>query len=173
MSEVKSYQVLKLICVSSLILLNVHVAQSQPDSAKTYKFYLNAGAYFPETETKFQANSNHGVGTLIFIEHLLNTTSHPFVFSANAYWKITKRSSLSARYFHYQVKGTVESSDSQITIRDTVINLGAELDSKWTNNYFGLTYNFSVFAKPTWNAGLSAGLRSTVFNFNLDYKLPN
>jgi hypothetical protein len=136
-------------------------------------FYINAGAFFPETETQFQADGEHGIGTLIFVEHFLNADKNPFVFTANAWLKVTKRSSFTLRYFHYVTTGHIESSESQITIRDSVIYLGATIDSRWTMDYAGLNYNYSIFAKPTWNAGLSFGLRTAFFNFLLDYETPN
>lgn len=161
----------KLICACILIFANVRLAKAQTDSAeKEYKIYINAGAFFPEVETRIQADGEHGLGTVIFVENFLNADKNPFVFTANGYWKITKRSSVNARFFHYTTTGHIETSQSQITIRDSVIQIGAQIDSRLTMNYFGLTYDFSVFAKPTWNAGLSLGLRSSFFDFNLDYQ---
>jgi hypothetical protein len=156
------------------LLLSVNIAKSQTDTAETpFKFYINAGAFFPETETQFQADGEHGVGTLIFLEHFLNADKNPFVFTANAWLKVTKRSSFTLRYFHYLTEGHIETSESQITIRDSVISLGAKIDSRWTIDYLGLNYNYSIFARPTWNAGLSFGIRTTLFDFVLDYETPN
>ena len=137
------------------------------------KVYVNAGVYFPESTTTFQVNGSNGLGTLIFVEDFLHMDRHPFVFTLNALYKITKRSIVSARFFHYNVKGNFEISENEIKIRDTVISIGASLKTNWTNNYFGLNYNYAIFSKKDWTAGLSLGLRTSTVNVKLNYALNN
>jgi hypothetical protein len=146
---------------------------SSDTASFTPKLYVNAGVYFPESATTFQVNGSNGLGTLIFVEQFLHVDRSPLVFTANAFYKITRRSVLSARYFYYNVKGNFELAENDIKIRDTVISIGANLKTDWTNNYFGLNYNYAIFSKPQWSSGLSLGLRTSMIKIKLDYAVQN
>jgi len=140
-------------------------------TGRRYKFYVNAGVYFPETSTVLQINGKHGIGTVIYVEDLLHLDPHPIVFTANMLWKISRRSILNVRYFHYSAEGNFEDIQNQIKIRDTVISVGANLHTRWTNDYFGLNYNYAIFAKKDWSAGLSLGTRHSILSLKMNYEL--
>jgi hypothetical protein len=146
---------------------------SSDTASFTPKLYVNAGLYFPESTTTFQVNGTNGLGTLIFVEQFLHVDRSPLVFTANLLYKITRRSIVSARFFNYNVKGNFEVSENNIQIRDTMISLGANLKTKWTNNYFGLNYNYAIFSKPKWSSGLSFGMRMSMIKIKLDYDVQN
>jgi hypothetical protein len=173
MQNISSY---KFVCIIiTLLAFSSEVANASPadTTSHRYKIYMNAGVYFPETTTTFQFNGNHGLGTLIYVEDLLHLDRHPLLITANMFWKITKRSGVSARFFHYSVDGNFEGLDREITIQDTVINVGAKINTHWSNDYFGLNYNYAVFSKNDWSAGLSVGLRNSSLKIKLDYELNN
>jgi hypothetical protein len=173
------YKFIRCICVACFFCCCQQASASDQDSTKVqkdstrsqYKLYINAGAYFPEATTTIQINGQHGLGSVISVEDLLHVDRHPVVFSANLLWKITRRSTLSARYFHYQVTGEFGNSEHQFTIRDTVVDIGATLKTKLTHNYFGLNYNYAVFSQKQWSAGLSLGLRTSITAIKLNYEV--
>jgi len=172
MNNISVHQLSKCICIVSL-LFNFHFAKAESQDTTRYKLYVNGGVYFPESTTTLQINGRHGLGSVIYIEDLLHVDRHPVVFSANVLWKITKRSIVNVRYFHYNVKGEFGNSENSITIRDTVITIGAKLNTRWSHNYFGLNYNFAIFSHKDWSAGLSLGLRTSFTNFKLTYEMNN
>jgi len=155
-------------CILLIVSSGFAVGGTSDSTKVSPKLYVNAGVYFPESTTTFRVDGQNGLGTLIFVEEFLHMERHPLVFTANLIYKASRRSIISARYFYYHATGEFKISED-LTIRDTVINVGAYLKSDWTNNYFGLNYNYAIFSKKEWSAGLSLGLRASMLKIKLEY----
>ena len=49
--------------------------------------------------------------------------------------------------------------DRDINIADTTLHVGAKLSSYFNTQLLSFSYKYNIFARETWNAGISFGIR--------------
>jgi hypothetical protein len=148
---------------------------SQPKSNEdsldfAYKYYVRGGGFFPLVSSTIQINpTNSGIGAIINMEDFLHLSSSPSLFSAEGTTRITKRSMFIVNFFKMNRHGHIETTDRELQIGDTTLEIGAQMNTDLSLNYMGLTYNYLFFAKPNWHAGVDAGVRFLNFSAEFDY----
>jgi hypothetical protein len=134
------------------------------------RVYFSAGAFFPEMVTSLRVDSDFGIGTEINLEELFDLESRINVFRAGGLVRIGKRSHIDASFTNMK-RSNLISLAADFDFGDTVFYAGAFADLKFDVLYLAATYRYSIFEKPNWNAGVSAGLRYVRFNTSINAQL--
>ena len=134
-------------------------AQKKNDSLFTPHYYLYAGGFIPDVSTsiRFDSKTVH-VGTVLSLEENLNFDDQPKLIRADGIAKLSKRSTLALTFLAINRSRTF-TLDRDIQFMDTTFKLGASAKMYFNTNYWALSYRYNIFAKPTWSAGLSFGMR--------------
>lgn len=134
-------------------------AQKNADSLFKPRLYLYFGGYVPEivTSVRFDSKTAH-VGTVISLENSLNFDENPKLWRADGIVRATKRSSFALTFLAIN-RTRSWTIDKDIQFLDTTYTAGSSAHMYFNTNYWGLSYRYSIFVKPTWSAGLSLGAR--------------
>lgn len=151
-------QDITLICISFVSF--TLISQTAKDSTFKPKYYFYAGGFVPEirTEIRFDSKTAH-LGTVLSLENNLNFDSQPRLFRADGIAKFSKRSTAALSFIAINRSRTF-TIDKDIEFKDTVFEVGAKANMYFNTNYWALSYRYSIFSKPTWNAGISTGFRA-------------
>lgn len=136
---------------------------------QTPRVYVTAGSFIPELTTSLRVDSKLGLGTELNLEDLFRLESQMAVFRGGGLVRLSKRSHIAASFTTIRRSNTI-SLETDLDFGDTTFSAGALATLRFDVNYFSATYRYSLFEKPNWNAGLSAGLRFVQFNTSLDAK---
>jgi|GEM_PF-2599462 len=149
-------------CTIVLLVICPAVLHGQ-DSAKVKKpfypkYYFYFGAYTPNISTTLILDGKTLPGTLINLESDAGFEDKPWLFRFDAMGQFTKRSGLSVSYINNnRSHGWVV--DRDVKIRDTTFHAGASLNIYFNTQFYFASYNYFIFSKPDWKAGLSIGVR--------------
>lgn len=148
----------------SLVFCVLHVqvgAQNYTQGGNTLvrpKVYVNAGYYFPNVSTQIRVDSEAGIGTDISLEDDLKLDANLSVFKAGALVRLRNKSQLDISYTSFKRNKSVALA-RDIDFGDTTFYVGARADVQFDVSYYALTWRYSFFNEPNWNAGLSLGAR--------------
>lgn len=150
---------------SSLVVLILlpFLANSQSyvlnDSTTYPRLYATVGMYFPSVNTTLKINSSTlGIGSTITVEDVLNLPSDLNVFRVNALLHVKKKSQFDF-YFINLNRESENILDRDINFKDSVFHANAKVNSHFNAQYYALTWRYSFFNKPSWNAGITVGAR--------------
>ena len=152
-------------CISLLFCVNCFSALHAQDTTTTKnkqhfknQYYITLHAFRPIVSTSLQVNGEHGPGMVLSLEDNLGFNSRPWLFRVEGVANFTKRSGVAVTFVNMNRKNewTV---DRDITIFDTTFHVGADLDIFFNTTLIAASYKYAIFAKPTWEAGLSVGIR--------------
>lgn len=148
-----------LLCCALFGLAFSFSAQQNSDSLFKPRLYLYFGGYVPEivTSIRFDSKTAH-VGTVISLENSLNFDENPKLLRADGIVRATKRSSFSLSFLSIN-RSRSWVLEKDIKFLDTTYTTGASAKMYFNTDYWGLSYRYSIFSKPTWSAGLSFGAR--------------
>ncbi len=131
------------------------------------KFYISAGAYFPEITTTIRVDSESGLGTEIGLENDFKLNNNLSVFQVEGMVRLKEKSQLVLGYTNMK-RGNSFQFDQDVNFGDTTFYAGANAELNFDVYYYALTWRYSFFNKPNWNAGLSLGARVMQFKARLD-----
>ncbi|MCZ4407211.1 hypothetical protein O3Q51_00215 [Cryomorphaceae bacterium 1068] len=129
--------------------------------------YASVGLFFPNLTTSLRVDSKNGLGTDLGLEDDFNFDERIAVFYAQAVVRVKNRSQFVLAFENMSRNSSLE-IDRDIEIGDTSFYIGARLDLKFDVNYYALTWRYSFFNHPNWNAGVSFGLRAAEFVVKAD-----
>lgn len=138
------------------------------DSVKHKKvnFYVSFGVYQPNVTTLFAVNGNKGPGAVLSLEQNLGFDANPYLYRTSASVSFKRHSAVELTYVQLNRNNNWE-VDREIKIFDTVFDVGAKLDLYVNTALVSATYKYSIFRKPTWDFGFSAGIRYLQVNMGL------
>lgn len=144
------------------------------DSVKQKKvnFYVSFGVFRPNVATIFQVNGNKGPGAYLSLEQNTGFDANPILYRTSASVSFKKHSAVELNYVQLNRSQSWE-VDREIKIFDSVFDIGAKLDLYVNTSFVSATYKYSIFRKPTWDFGLSAGIRYLQINMGLQAETNN
>ncbi|MDI1354558.1 MAG: hypothetical protein PSX36_06555 [bacterium] len=139
----------------------IFIASGQKNADSLFKphAYLYFSGYVPEitTSIRFDSKTAH-IGTVVSLENSLNFDENPKLWRADGYIRAGKRSAFALTFLSIN-RNRSWTLERDLKFRDTTFTTGANAKMYFNTNYWGLSYRYSIFSKPTWSAGLSFGLR--------------
>ncbi len=130
------------------------------------------GAFRPVVSTSLQINGERGPGVIVSLEDNLGFSERPWVFRAEGTANFTKRSGVALTYVKLNRKQDW-SVDRDFTIFDTTFSVGAKLGIYFNTTFIAASYKYTIFSKPTWDAGLAVGIRFMQVKVGVDLETQN
>lgn len=171
----KNLHTIFLICCSCLFYFtNSSVAQDTTVIKKEFqpKYYLNLGVFRPYVATTIQINGSRGPGVVLSLEDNLGFSERPWLFRAEGTAKFTKRSGLALTFINLNRKQEWV-ADREVTIFDTTFDIGSKLEVFFNTTFIAASYKYSIFSKPTWDAGMAIGIRYLQIKTGVDLQSQN
>lgn len=131
------------------------------------RFYVSVGGYFPEITTTIRVDSKLGLGTEIGLENDFKLDNRIGVFQVEGILRLKEKSQLAFGFTNLN-RGNNFQIEEDISFGDTTFYAGADAALNFDVYYYALTWRYSFFNKPNWNAGLSLGMRVMNFKASLD-----
>jgi hypothetical protein len=155
--------------LAALMLAGAGAARADADehaSLLTDRFVVSLGTYLLTTDTQVRLNGSAGTeGSTVDLKRDLGLHDSDR-FRLDGSWRFAKRHQLTIMYFD-NVTSTTHAIDRDLTIRDTVYPVNAELSSKIHFDIAELIYQYSFLQGPTYDVGASAGFHLIKFNLNI------
>jgi hypothetical protein len=155
--------------LGAVMLACAGAACAQADEAGgllTDRFVLSLGTYLLSTNTQVELNGSAGTdGSNVDLKRDLGLQDSTR-FRLDGSWRFARRHQLSVLYFDNS-SSTTHAIDRELTIRDTVYPVNAQLASKIRFDIAELIYQYSFLQGPTYDIGASAGIHAIKFNLNI------
>lgn len=157
---------IKILLLSScLFIFNIildcpYLSAQDTASVKPFspKYYIAVGAFRPTVSTSLQINGSNGPGVILSLEDNLGFSERPWLFRIEGTASFTKHSGVALTYVRLNRKQEW-TADREVTIFDTTFQAGAKLGIFFNTTFIAASYKYTIFSKPTWDAGLSVGIR--------------
>jgi hypothetical protein len=135
----------------------------ETDTVKTKKpfhpkYYFYFGAYSPNISTTFILDGKNLPGTLFSLENDAGLDQKPWLFRFDAMGQFTKRSGVTVSFVNVS-RGHTWVIDRDVRIRDSTYHVGASLNIYFNTQFYSASYNYFIFSRPEWKAGVSIGVR--------------
>jgi hypothetical protein len=134
------------------------------------RFYVWAGAFYPNMNTTLRVDTKSGIGTEIGLEDDLKLSEDLGVFRIDAMVRLTENSQLALAYTGIKRSRSV-TLEKDIKFGDTIFKANSGAEYNFNVDYIGATYRYNFFNERNWNAGLSAGARGVIINTSLKARL--
>lgn len=141
---------------SDTIDLNTEVKTREEIIDSRIKFIV--GWFLPNITSTAQLNSSTGrIGATINLERTFRLPENRELFRLQGLWRLNNASSFDAYYYALNRSGSSVSKDS-LQFGSIVINIGAEIDSRFNMSLFGGRYHYSIVNDENFESGFSAGI---------------
>ncbi|HEX5003469.1 MAG TPA: hypothetical protein VFW78_13320 [Bacteroidia bacterium] len=158
-----------------LVLVSISATYSQSfldkDSVlKNPKVYVCVGMFSPVISTSLRIDSDNGLGSDLSLEDDFKLPSSIAVFKSDIYYRVKNRSQFVFSYT--AMKRSKEFTiNKDINFADTSFYVNSDVKIYFKTFYYGLTWKYSVWNKPGWNAGFSVGLRALQLKTGIEANL--
>jgi hypothetical protein len=131
------------------------------------RFWLGAGAFFPQTNTQAQLSSNRtGVGATVDFEQSLDLERSKTVPALVGRWRLGERWRVDAEYFQLN-RSSERRIDRQIEWGDQVFPVNAEVSTKFDFSDLRLSLGYSFFRRADKELGVGLGLHVASYDVSL------
>ncbi|MCU0415556.1 MAG: hypothetical protein MUE33_00090 [Cytophagaceae bacterium] len=159
------------ISILSLAVFLLSISSYAMDSLKRkqmpdYRYYISVSSFFTNSNTTVRLDGR-ALGTYLSLENdfLLQRNSTDFRSDVSAF--VSPRSQLAFTYFSINRNQKAE-INRDFYIKDSLIEIGATLITKFNVSYIAATYRYSIFRQKNWCLGFSSGLRLLGLNFGFE-----
>jgi hypothetical protein len=131
------------------------------------RFFFGIGAYFPNTTTQAQLDSNTlGVGVNVDFERALGMDDSRTVPSAFGRWRLGERWRIEAEYFQIN-RSSTRVIDREIRWGDRVFPINAEVSSSFDFYDLRVSAGYSIFKRPDKEIGVGLGVHVAAYDASL------
>ena len=131
-------------------------------------FYFRAGAYLLNSSTLARVDGRGGVfGSRLDFEDDLGLDSRKQTLLTGFRWRFNDRHFLDFEYFNLKRFGQ-KRIESEITFRDQVYPIGADLDSSFTTEVTRASYGYRIVRRDDWGLVVTGGVHVTRLHARLD-----
>lgn len=132
------------------------------------RFNLRVGTYVLDSSTTARVDGSGGlIGTRLDFEDDLNLDEEKQTLLAAFRWRFRDRHFLELEYFHLKRFGR-KRIEEEITFRDQVFPIGADLDSSFTTEVTRASYSYRVLRSDDWGLAISGGIHVTRLRARLE-----
>jgi hypothetical protein len=149
-----------------LLLLAPTVALAEAGDPLSDRFSLSLGTFLLDTSTDLRVDGVAGRGTEIDAERELGLHDSDS-FRVDGYWRFHERHKLRVLYFE-STRHDAHVIDRNITIRDTVFPLHAEIDTSFDTRVGELAYEYAFLRRERYEVAATIGVHN--LRFDLDVK---
>ena len=158
---------LRLVSLCALLLAAPALAQVPDHPALRDRFYFGVGAFFPQTTTQAQLESNRvGVGTSVDFEQSLDMARSKTVPSFFGRWRFGERWRLDVEYFELNRTGD-RTTDQAIQWGELVIPAGSGVTSQFDFSDLRVSVGYSFFRTQDKELGVAFGLHAASYDIRL------
>lgn len=145
--------------------LNKDSASLKTDSASPDKivlpwfverFKLSAGAFYVINNTNVLVHTHDAEGTDVDLEKDLGINREITTFIVNFQWQISRRSQLAFNYYNVN-RSSSHVLEKDIIFKDSTYYTNSSVNAFYNTNMYQVAYSYSIFSKPTWEAGIYIG----------------
>jgi hypothetical protein len=152
------------IATACALLLAPSLAAAEAGNPLTDRFSLSLGTFLLDTSTQLRIDGTGGrTGTQVDAERDLGLHNSDS-FRIDGYWRFKERHKLRILYFNTSRKNT-RTIDEDITIRDQVFPVNAEVTTHFSTSVGELAYEYAFWRREHFEISGTAGLH------NLQFKL--
>ena len=131
-------------------------------------FYFRVGAYLLDSTTLARVDGREGnIGSRLDFEDDLGLDERKETLLTGFRWRFRDRHFLELEYFNLKRFGR-KRIETEITFRDQVYPIGANLDSSFTTEVTRASYGYRVVRRDDWGLAVSGGVHVTRLNARLD-----
>jgi hypothetical protein len=146
------------VVLHSLTLGNAIAASDSSNPQMDDKFAIYLGGFFPEVSSKVNLNGEVlPPGDILDFESVFGLEESKTVLWGGARWQISRRNMLEFEFANLNRNGSVEGITDKIQIGDSIVQVGAGIDTTFDVTLGRLTYGFSVLKKENMELRLKAG----------------
>jgi hypothetical protein len=128
--------------------------------------YLTLGGFLVNFKTQAGASFGGLLGTRIDLENDLGVDSRTNTFRLDGFWRYKPKHALSFSYFSLNRSGASAITD-QIEFEEVIFEVGAEVESRFDTDWFGLGYRYSMLQTERGEAGIGVGVSTYSFDLGL------
>jgi hypothetical protein len=128
--------------------------------------YLTLGGFLVSFETQATAGIGGVLGTRIDLEDDLGVDNGKNTFRLDGFWRYKPKHALGFSFFALTRSGFNTLAD-QIEFEDAIFEVGAEVDSRFETDWFGVGYRYSMLKTERGEAGIGVGLSTYAFDLAL------
>jgi hypothetical protein len=122
------------------------------------RFSLYLGGFFPQVNSGIRLDSNLDIGGDVSFEETLGLEDSDSVLWGGAIWRISRRNQLEFEYFQLNRSGGVRAVTDPFPIGNSLVQAGAQVESKFDVGIGRLTYGFAFVEDERKALTLKAGL---------------
>lgn len=141
------------------------LAAAEAGNPLSDRFSLSLGTFLLDTSTELRVDGTSGRGTEIDAEQdlgLHNTDSFRF----DGYWRFKERHKLRVLFFN-STRSDSHIIDREITIRDTVYPVNAQIDTHFGTRVTELAYEYAFLRREKYEIAATAGLHNLRFRLGV------
>ena len=147
------------VALHSLILGDAIAASDSINPQVDHKFAIYLGGFFPEVSSEVRLNGDIlPPGDKLDFENIFGLEESKTVLWGGARWHISRRNVLEFEFANLNRNGTVEGITEPIQIEDTIVQVGARINTTFDVTLGRLTYGFSVLKNEKMDLKLKAGV---------------
>ena len=136
--------------------------------AELSPFYFRVGAYILNSSTSARVDGREGnFGSRLDFEDDLGLDEEKETLLTGFRWRFRDRHFLEFEYFKLKRFGQ-KRIEAEITFRDEVFPVGANLDSSFTTEVTRASYGYRVVKRDNWGLAISGGVHVTRLNARLE-----
>ena len=122
------------------------------------KFAVYLGGFFPQVSSKVRLDGTTGPGDGLDFENVLGLEDSKSVLWGGMRWQISRRNLLEFEFANLNRDGSVEGITDPIELGDSIIQVGARIDTTFDVTLGRLTYGYSVHKSERSELRLKAGV---------------
>jgi hypothetical protein len=122
------------------------------------RFTLYLGGFFPQVSSDIRLDGSSGIGDTISFENTLGMEDSASVLWGGASWRISRRNKLEFEYFQLNRSGRVGAVTDPFWIGESLVQVGAQVESKFDVGIGRLTYAYAIVADERKEFAVKAGL---------------
>jgi hypothetical protein len=147
------------------LLLAPSIAAAEAGNPLADRFSLSLGTFLMDTSTELRVDGEGGRGTQIDAERDLGLHNSDS-FRIDGYWRFAERHKLRLLYFKSS-RSSTRTIDRDITFRDTVFPVNAELGTHFSTDVTELAYEYAFLRRERFEVSGTAGLHNLRFRLGL------
>jgi hypothetical protein len=153
------------------LILTPSLAAAEAGNPLDDRFSLSLGTFLLDTSTELRIDGTSGRGTEIDAEQDLGLHNSDS-FRIDGYWRFKERHKLRVLYFNSSRSNT-HTIDRDITIRDTVFPVNAQIETHFGTRVGELAYEYAFVRRERYEIAATGGLHNLRFKLGVSAQQNN
>ena len=134
-------------------------ASAEDNPVMTDRFQIYIGGFFPQVDSTIKINGDiYGPGDGLDAENAFGLEDSKSVLWGGVRWRISRRNALEFEFADLNRNGHVGAATDELKIGNSIVQVGAAIDSTFDLTLGRLTYGFSILKDEKKDLAVKAGL---------------